>query len=285
MIDLHVHSTYSDGTDNLISLLKLAEKNKLEVISITDHNTCDVYQELKNINVKDYYSGEIITGIELNTHVSGIPIEILVYNFKYDEFNLLLKELVPIKEQRFKNELKILYDACINNNILVNKELIDDYDALDFPVTYFLKYVKENNIDIKVSKDIIDNPSLFYRKYVSDKNSIFYCNPSVNFMNLKEVIKKLRKQDLKIFIAHAFEYKNNYETVIQESLKEDIDGFECYHSSFTEEQISYLLDLCHKNNLLISGGTDYHGDNKPGINLKVGKGNLNIPKDIIKKWR
>ena len=56
MIDLHIHTKYSDGTDTLIELLKKAEQNNLELISITDHNTVKAYCELEKMNVKDYFS-------------------------------------------------------------------------------------------------------------------------------------------------------------------------------------------------------------------------------------
>lgn len=57
MIDLHIHSIHSDGTDTVVDILKKAEKNALEYISITDHNTCNAYEELKKINIKKYYTG------------------------------------------------------------------------------------------------------------------------------------------------------------------------------------------------------------------------------------
>ena len=56
MIDLHMHTNNSDGTDTVIELLQKAEENNLELISITDHNTVKGYFELENINIKDYFS-------------------------------------------------------------------------------------------------------------------------------------------------------------------------------------------------------------------------------------
>ncbi len=56
MIDLHMHTKYSDGTDNILDFLQKAEKNNLEIISITDHNTVKAYYELEKINIKDYFS-------------------------------------------------------------------------------------------------------------------------------------------------------------------------------------------------------------------------------------
>ena len=56
MIDLHMHTKYSDGTDDIISFLQKAEKNNLEIISITDHNTVKAYLELNKLNIKDYFA-------------------------------------------------------------------------------------------------------------------------------------------------------------------------------------------------------------------------------------
>lgn len=56
MIDLHMHTKYSDGTDEITDFLKKAEENNLEIISITDHNTVKAYFELEKLNVKDYFS-------------------------------------------------------------------------------------------------------------------------------------------------------------------------------------------------------------------------------------
>ena len=56
MIDLHMHTNYSDGTDDIITFLQKTEENKLEIISITDHNTVKAYFELDKINIKNYFS-------------------------------------------------------------------------------------------------------------------------------------------------------------------------------------------------------------------------------------
>lgn len=56
MIDLHIHSLHSDGTENCISILKKCEEKKLDYISITDHNSVGAYFKLEKINIKDYYS-------------------------------------------------------------------------------------------------------------------------------------------------------------------------------------------------------------------------------------
>ena len=84
MIDLHIHTTYSDGADSLIEVLKKAEMNKLEYISITDHDNCNAYKELKSLDIKEYYNGTIIPGIEIKCGYNGRLIEILGYNKNAD---------------------------------------------------------------------------------------------------------------------------------------------------------------------------------------------------------
>ena len=63
MIDLHMHTTYSDRTDDLKTVLKKAEEKKLNIIAITDHNVCGAYDELNTFDVKEYYTGRIIKGV------------------------------------------------------------------------------------------------------------------------------------------------------------------------------------------------------------------------------
>ena len=64
----------------------------------------------------------------------------------------------------------------------------------------------------------------------------------------------------------------------------DIDGIECYYTNFTDEENKAVLEFAKKHNLLVSGGSDYHGDAKPGISIGIGKGNLHVPDEIISNW-
>ena len=85
MIDLHIHSNYSDGSESIKDILKEAEKRKLEVISITDHDTIKAYDELKMIDIKQYYSGTIISGCEMKCVYKNTPVEVLGYNIDIDK--------------------------------------------------------------------------------------------------------------------------------------------------------------------------------------------------------
>ena len=80
MIDLHVHSTNSDGYHTVKEILKMAEENNINTISFCDHDVLGAYDELKNMDVKKYYSGRIITGIEFTFVYDNKVFHILGYN-------------------------------------------------------------------------------------------------------------------------------------------------------------------------------------------------------------
>ena len=87
MVDLHTHTTYSDGDKSLIELLKEAEKNKVTTLSITDHDTVAAYYELKDLDYKKIYTGKIIVGSEFNCIFNNSKIELRGYNFNLDKIN------------------------------------------------------------------------------------------------------------------------------------------------------------------------------------------------------
>lgn len=64
----------------------------------------------------------------------------------------------------------------------------------------------------------------------------------------------------------------------------EIDGIECYYSHFTDKQNEDIIKFCKERNLYMSGGSDYHGENKKELQLSCGKGNLEVPKDILSNW-
>ena len=87
MIDMHIHTKYSDGDKTVEEILKMCEEKKLEYISITDHNTCKQYED-EALN-KNLFTGNIIKGVEMNATFKNKKIEVLGYNIK--EFEMIEK--------------------------------------------------------------------------------------------------------------------------------------------------------------------------------------------------
>ncbi len=285
MIDLHVHTNYSDGSDTLLEVLKKANDIGLEVLSITDHNSCDAYLELNNIN--NYYNGKIIIGCEITTSYKGETIEVLGYGFDLNKMvdllneNVLKDEEKKIKEfelikKRF-NEIGVKYDI---NNIKFDPKI----GSSRILFCNEIKKYKEND-EFFYDKNSITSKMGFTRNEIYNPKSPLYVDETLLYPTLDKTISIIHETGGKTFLAHTFAYSKT----IAESLDDiydnyEFDGIECFYTTFSDEQSEYLLEFAKKRNLLISGGSDYHGTNKINHELGIGRGNLNINKNILNNW-
>ena len=287
MIDLHMHTTYSDGTESCTAVLKKCQEKNLNYISITDHNTALAYDELKKLDVKSLFSGKIIPGIELNTKALNIPIEILGYGIDYKKMNELVKKVYIPATERNKIEVKRLYDKCIQAGIILDKNCLDNYKPEMFASVFFhneiTKHEENKNI---LSEEAWNSSKIFYRQYMSDPKTPLYVEMDDFVPDFETASNLVRQAGGLVFIPHIFEYKKNAEPILNYILDNfNIDGIECYYTTFTPEQHGKLIKLCNERNLFISGGSDFHGKIKPDVDIGVGYGNMQIPDDIIDNWK
>lgn len=286
MIDLHMHSTHSDGTDSVIDILKKAQARNLTHISITDHNTCSAYQELKRIDVTKYYSGKIIVGIELNTIALGIPIEILGYEIDVDLMQEKLNGMYLNSEERNRLEIERLYNKCLQSDINLQQNFVSNYSPEKYASRYLHEVLTQNEYNKKIiDEDAWNDSQVLYGKYMSDPKSLFFVDTNDVIPNLEKTIELVRECNGKVFLPHIFEYKHNSKKILDYILNNyKIDGIECYYSTFSDYQTNTLLALCKEKRLLVSGGSDYHGLNNPEVEMGIGKGGLKIPESIIFNW-
>ena len=290
MIDLHTHTNNSDGTKTPLELLKEANDKNLEVLSITDHNTCKSYEDLENINISEVYKGKIIVGCEFTSTFDERLIEILGYGFNYKDvqeyLNQRYDEKIGTKNvQILFNRLKDLFDKY---NIKYNPDNLhypkkdNDFFEKSF-YDEFMKYPQNKEI---IKEDIFNSFSDFFRKGLTNPKSKMYIRAVEFKPSVKEIIDVIHKSGGKAFLAHPFQYKfNNTEEFLNKLYdKNAFDGIECFYTTFSKEQSAYLVEFAKKRKLLISGGSDYHGTNKVNHELGIGNNNLNIDKKIIENW-
>lgn len=243
MIDIHMHTIYSDGDKTVEELLKLCEARKLEYISITDHDTCKQYEDEAFKNNK-IFTGKIIKGSELHASFQNKSIEILAYNIDTDIINKWCEKYYSEEELRKQQKIfkERLFKICDEHGLVYDKSKIPEP---------------------KKATEFVEQPIY------------------------KEVIDIIHKAGGKAFLAHPFEYKFKDTIKYIDDLREEaeLDGIECFHpSSMDDDKKDILVEYARKNNLYISGGSDYHGNPKPDIEVGIGRGNLNIPKEIIEEW-
>ncbi len=287
MIDLHMHTTYSDGTESCTTILKKCQEKNLSYISITDHNTALAYEELEKLNVKSLFNGKIIPGIELNTKALNIPIEILGYGIDYKKMNELVKNVYIPAEERNKIEVERLYNKCIESGIILDQNCLDNYKLEMFASVFFHSEITKHEENKKLlSQEAWDSSKIFYRQYMSDPKTKLYVEMDDFVPNFETASNLVRQTGGLVFIPHIFEYKKNAEPILNYILENfNIDGIECYYTTFTQEQHDRLTKLCNERNLFISGGSDFHGKIKPDVDIGVGYGNMQIPDDIIDSWK
>ncbi|MCI9063666.1 MAG: PHP domain-containing protein [Clostridia bacterium] len=291
MIDIHMHSVYSDGSKTVKEILQMCEDKKLEYVSITDHNNCEAYYDKDLIN-NNIFKGKIIKGCELNAEFKNRAIEILGYNINTDVIMEWRQKYYSTEKLNQNN--KIIQEKFLN--ILDNKGII--YNKEDIrPLKDYKEYIErpiwEEVMKHPENKEIVGEeyfkPSLgvFFRKEVTNPNSDYFLNRVSTFPNVNEVVDIIHKAGGKAFVTHPFEYR--YEDTIKflDELRQEkeLDGIECFHpSSENEGKTNILIDYARRNNLYISGGSDYHGKNKPDIQIGTGRGSLSIPKELIEEW-
>ena len=285
MIDLHTHTNYSDGTWSLKKLLEEAEKTNIEILSITDHNTVNSYKELEKINIKDIFKGKIIPGVEISTVFDGVMFHLLAYDFDYKKLNDFISEYYENNKPNLNKEFDYMIESCKKNNVKIGN--IEYNEDKGWPIDVILPEIKKHEENRKYFKEEEWNDiDIFYNSCVTNKNFPVFVDFSIHYPKANIVADAVRNARGKLFVAHVFKYRLEDTINFLNILKQNniIDGVEVYHSSFTEEQIEILEKYCKDNCLLMSGGSDCHGEKKADRKIGIGYGNLNINKEILKDW-
>ena len=290
MVDMHIHTLYSDGDKSVEEVLKICEEKKLEYISLTDHNNCRQYEDeaLK----KNIFTGKIVMGCEMNATLdNGKRIEFLAYNIKHPEIlnewsdKFFSKEILT---EKFELSKQACLEMCERAGLKYNLNNIKkDIPVTDFFVVYLFYEIIKYPENIKKLGKCANSFNDFRRIGLDDPNSIFFLEEKKKFPTPKfrDVANIIHEAGGLVFLAHPFEYKFEDTIGFIDELRKEvkIDGIECYHPS-ADNRIDILIDYAKTNNLFISGGSDFHGDKKPNNDIAVGSGNLNIPKKYIEEW-
>lgn len=290
MVDMHIHTTYSDGDKTLEEVLKTCEEKNIEYISITDHNTCKQYED--EVWMKNIFTGKVIKGAELNATIDNKRIEFLAYNIKNFE---LINEWsnkffsYEVLKERFDRDKNKIIEICDKNGLIYNLHNIKkDIPVTDFFVVYMYYELINYKENINKMGECAKSFNDFRRYGLANPKSIFYMGEDNSPKPMyKDVANIIHKAGGLVFLAHPFEYNFDDTIGFIDKLRKEIKlgGIECFHpSAEIDNRINILIDYAEKNNLYISGGSDFHGDKKPNNNIAVGYGTLNIPKEYIEQW-
>ncbi len=289
MIDLHIHTKYSDGDKTIEEVLQMCEEKKLEYISITDHNTCMGYEDdaLKN-NV--IFKGKIIKGVELNAVFQDKNIEVLGYNINPVIINEWSQRYYSEENLKKQQEIcgKRLLDICNKKGLVYDESKIEkNIPVTDFIEIYIYNELMKHKENYEKLGGFTESLGVFFRKGLANPKSDYFVNRIEFRPKYSEVIDVIHGVGGKAFLAHPFEYRFDDTIGFINDLrkKSELDGIECYHPSAVDyNKEGILVEYAKESNLYISGGSDFHGNKKPDIEVGIGRGNLHISKDIIEEW-
>lgn len=267
LIDMHTHTNYSDGDNSPKELIELAKKQNIKILGITDHDTLE---GIKNIpkNIKGI---EVIPGIELTAKVKKGRMHILGYN-------------IDINNEELNNKMSWLKDKSTNSVISLIEQLKKDYKI------YFTHEEIKELINANHNLGRPDLARLLIKKgYVKTVQEAFDKYLIAAYDKTRKVNKNLTPEEcIKLILnsggipvlahPHSLELDNKQlEILLRKMIKQGLKGIEIYHSDHIKEKEEFYLYLANKYNLLISGGSDYHGPiTKPDIFLGLGKNNIMI---------
>lgn len=286
MIDLHIHTTSSDGSEEPENILMKAQQLGLKYISITDHDSIEAYKKLEKINANHLFDGKIVPGCEFSAVYRGKPVEILGYGIDLET----IKSTGIVSDEKFlerENEyLKKMMGTCKNLSLKYSDTLSIEgskYFATQVMHADLRKYPENEK---HFSKEVWESLNVFYRTCVNDKDSPFFLDQMKNCPTIQEAADLIKKAGGKSFLAHLYVYfVDDYEEFLNSMVSLNVlDGLECYHSLHPMDKTEHLLDYCNKHHLYSSGGSDYHGKLKPNVKLGETFNGIKIPYEISKPW-
>ncbi len=269
-IDLHSHTTCSDGTLTPKELMFYAKEKGLDAIALSDH---DCIRGLKEART---YANEL--GIHL---INAIEFA----GFYIDRELHILGLFVDVNNENFVKTVDGIEQGRLDRNV----EMCRRFSELNIPMTIddlnggnpYKVVTRSHFAEYLVDNGFMPDKESSFKKYLLDG-----CNTYLprEYYNTKEIIDIIHSAGGIAILAHPTLYrfsKLEIETAIATLKQEGLDGVEGYYSTYTRQEQEYVLSLANKYDLVVTGGSDYHGDTKPGLDLKDGYGSLAIPENLL----
>ncbi len=273
-VDLHVHSTRSDGTLSPKELVDYALEKGLKAMALTDHDTVDGISEILEYAADKPI--EIIPGIEYSTEYNGRDVHIvgLFIDHKAPKFVSYLDRFKKSRTERNHKLCANLQKAGID---ISYDELMDEFPDAVITRAHYAKLILKKGY-VKSIREAFD-------KYLGDHTPYFVHREKITPQEVIDVT--LSAGGIPV-LAHPTLYgmgKEQLETLVSLLKSEGLMGIETEYSTYTPAETRRIKALAQKYNLLPSGGSDFHGSNKTGLDLAVGYGRLYVDEEILEKQK
>lgn len=268
--DLHVHSTYSDGTCTPVELIRLAKERHLHAVALCDHNTVAGLPEFLEAACG---SGVwAVPGIEFSTDYDNRELHILALFVKPEYYSAVTEKVAEMVRRKEQSNIDLVAG-------LGGAGIRLDYDK-----------IKAGTLGGSVNRAVIAAEMVklgycasvkeAFSKWLSEKNGFFHPPRRLDAL---ETIRFIKTIGAVAVLAHPF--LNLDEKSLREFLPQAVgnglDAMEVYYPEFSEAETALAGQIAAEFALLPSGGSDFHGANKPHIRLGTGRDNLKIPNSVL----
>ena len=273
-IDLHLHTRYSDGSLTPAEVVTLAHQAGVTAVAVTDHDIVDGIPHA--IEAATELGLEVVPGVELSSRLNGQELHVLGYFFDWQDKTFR----DHLARQRLARHVR-------------NPQTIERLNALGLELS-------EDDVRAKAGSDSIGRPHiaqvLVEKGYVRDAREAFdrYLGEGAAayvpraLSDTRDVITWIRHAGGVPVLAHPTWTRCEGEPLYRlcESLKEaGLLGLEVFYSTHNRRQTSRYLELAKRLDLLVTGGSDFHGAANPAIQVGRGKGNLKVPAALLDPLR
>ena len=270
IVDLHTHTTESDGSFTPEELISEAKRKGLSAIAITDHDTFAGIAKAAPIAAANDI--ELIPGIEFSTDYHGKEVHVvgLYIDTQNAHLNAKMKEFRDCRENR-------------------NITIVENLQKEGFDIT--MEALKAENPDCVITRaniarflyehGMIPSIQTAFEKYIGDNCKCFVNRFKVTPMDAVRLIKEAGGTAV---LAHPLLYhmsNANLQKLIDDMKAAGLDGIEAIYCTYSAAEEREMKQLAKQNGLLISGGSDFHGSTKPKLELATGYGKLYIPYSVL----
>ena len=273
-LDLHLHTTHSDGSLPPSEVLALAQKAGVTALAITDHDIMDGIPEATAVGAE--LGIEVIPGVEISSRYAESEIHVLGYFMDW-------------KDQEFLNHMASLRESRHKRNPLIVEKL----RGLGLAITYEevrtlagTESVGRPHIArVLMQKGYVQSAKEAFDRYLGDRKAAYVPR---ELPDPADAVAWIRAAKGIPVLAHPLWVKATGEVLVKlcEKLKAaGLGGIEVHYSTHTKQQAAEFLNLAKQLDLLVTGGSDFHGLTKPDIEVGVGRGDLKVPDKLLEPLR
>lgn len=267
LIDLHTHSTYSDGTLSPRELINLAQKHNIEALALTDHDTINGIEEAVMQGQK--LGIEVIAGIEISALHNNTNMHILGYGFNVND-NLLAESINTIQMARQERNKKIIEKLKKMGHEISYDELSREKGR---------QTGRPHIARLLVKKGYVKNIAAAFKYFLKDGGPAYEEGYK---LDAKDAINVIQKAGGLAVLAHPAKIslsKTSVDNSIAQLASYGLDGIEVFYPRHSQKEIKKLKKIVALHNLLLTGGSDFHGIKEHGDTLGGSEKSSRLPYD------